>query len=325
MAFAMAALSMQPMVVSADKVPLPYNNPTQQREYLQRSRRVSVLWRSRKQRKVVQPLIAMLQAERTPHLREEIVAILGRLEDPQATPSLNALLVKIRQSNPRGLRPAPTHRDAIPAFRVQLALGRIRARNLRGKQKLNTIAQSVGSTWPGIKQMAARLRNQLSSPKTRYEAVRSDEYYILQEFYDVLYRMGKRNENIRQLGAYSLEVWPQREPLLVTAMMSNNEEIDFWLRRALPPSKFAFRPAHLLDLGPTVPGELMKYLRICLAKANAKPEIMRNTSAYSSMFKAAVATGDKRFLPILREFTKVNDQWTRIDAAQAIERLQRLS
>ena len=216
-------------------------------------------------------------------------------------------------------------RDHVAVHRIKLALGRIAARGLKGERRLNVIAASVGTTWPKLKLSARQWRSQLKQDRmATYKLQEAPQNFIFTEFHEVLYRMGKRGENIRALGAFDLVLWPQQEPVLSAASMSNQAEIRFWLSQAAPPSAVGFYPQHLLDLGPQVPTYLLQALRAALPKAKKNPSALagRNIVGLKAMFDAAAGTGDRRFVPLLREFQKVNDQWTRNFAQDALARLQ---
>ena len=303
--------------------PKPYSTPAEKAAFDQRARRLGQLWLARRKRNVTLELVRMLQAERTAVLRERLVIALGRLEDPQALESLEQMRSG-KEQNSFKLRVSP--------FRLQLAIGRIRARNLRGKAKVNAVAKAVGMTWPKLKTTSASLRADLQTPEAAY-AIKKDERFILEEFYDLFYRMGKNGEDIRALGAFDLQIWgtdtnkmPEAlysysQTLLNVASLSDAQEVKFWLSRATPPKKSPFDPSHLLDLGPTVPTELKLYLREVAAKAKTNPKIMARTRAYQSAFEAASFTGDTSYLPLLRPFLNTNEKWTRIYAARAINSL----
>ena len=77
----------------------------------------------------------------------------------------------------------------------------------------------------------------------------------------------------------------------------------------MPPQNYNFDAAHFLDLGPTAPRELHRYLQLCFSMAKANPKLVERSRSYRSMYNAAVASGDKTFLPLLRQFNKVDDQW----------------
>ena len=282
-----------------------------------RAQRFAELWVARRTREVAPQLVKMLKEEPTVELRRALVTGLGRLEDPQAEKPLQ-LLLKQR------LKDTTSRRDQIEPFRIQLAIGRIRARNLKGKARLDIIARAVGKNWASLQQDAKRLRLRLQDRLGIYEAQKSDDRFIIEEFYDVLYRMGKRGENIRGLGAYNLILWPQQKPLLSASALSDKEESRFWIQRALPPSSLGLYPSHLLDLGPQVKDELLQAMKTALATVKRDPTTAKdkNIVGLRSLFIAAVATGDKRFIPLLRAFDAVPDNDVRFYASHAIQRLE---
>lgn len=324
-------------IAHARRESLPYNTPQEQTAYRGRTRKFARLWLGRNQRNVTPDLLQMLKAEPSSQLRAAIVVALGRIENPQALQPLQSLLVNAqaqqRVSSPNNI----ILRDDIPVFRIRLALGRIKSRGLKGTAKLNTVAREVGKSWPSLKQDAQRMRVKLQSRMGIYEVQKSEDRAIVEEFYDVLYRMGKRGENIRALGAFELILWKNdttnvgngirsaEQAKLFASSLSNRKEIDFWFKRSLPPSTAWLSAGHVLSLGPQVPDVLMTHLKLALRQIKAKPSLVEGTGAYRGLFNVAVATGERRFLPILRDFQKIDDpqHGMRIRATVAIEQLEK--
>lgn len=313
-AFAVAPMLPQPAFADRELGVLPGSAEAKQLEV--RAQRFGQLWLSRRKRKIAPQLIQMLADEPNLGLRRALVVALGRLEDPQAEKPLR-LLLKNAQSHPAA------RRDQVEPYQIRLALGRIKSRQLKGTAKLNAIAREVGKTWPSLQQDAQRLRVKLRDRIGVYEAQESDDRFIIEEFYDVLYRMGKRGENIRALGAYNVVLWPQQKPLLSASALSDKQESRFWIKRATPPSSVGLYPSHLLELGPQVPNELLQAMKVALVTAQRNPSSVAGNKIVGlrSLFIAAVATGDKRFIPILRSFTAVSDSWVKHYSSGAIQRL----
>lgn len=323
---ALSALFLAPRSAQATRLPMPYDTPQQKAAWEKRANQFGQLWLNRRRRKATQPMLQLLAKEPSFQLREAMVVALGRLEDPQAAKPLRALLRRVQATgvgrNGYPLR-APW-RDYIAAHRIKLALGRIQARGLKGERKLNVVAASIGTTWPKLKQSAQRWRSQLKTDRMAIYRFQDDpQSSIFGEFHDVLYRMGKRGENIRALGAFDLAVQPPQEAILSAASLSDQAEIRFWLARAMPPSAVGFYPQHLVDLGPQVPAYLQQSLKVALTRAKKPSSVAGwNGVGLRAMFNAAAATGDRRFIPVLQAFQKVDDQWTRNYSGDALKRLQ---
>lgn len=317
--------------LAGGEVANPYNSPQQKQAFDARARKFGTLWLNRNQRRISPELLQMLNAEPTVQLRERIVIALGRLEDPASAPSLRKLLT-VAEAEARNPVSAP-QRDKIAPFRIRLALGRIGAKNLRGLAKLNQISRSLGTNWTGIQKMAAQTKTKLHNKRTRRQAQNSQDRFIVEEFYDVIYKMGKQGQPIQSFGADNLKIWdedPSQMPdalyshsqaLMQAARLSETEEVKFWLNRAAPPNRTLFDPAHLLDLGPTVKPELMRALKLTLAIAKANPKALPMTVPQRAMFSAAAATGDRQFLPILKQFKTVDDQGTKVFATYSVQQL----
>ena len=235
----------------ARRTAMPYHTPQEKKAYENRARQFGRLWLARRKKNVTPQLLQMLDKEPTPGLRQAIVIALGRIEDPQATKPLQNLLVKANAQQPGHIASpsAISLRDDIPPYQIKLALGRIRARDLKGTAKLNAVAKTVGTTWPALKQTAAQLKAKMRVPTGIYEVKDSKQRFILEEFYDVLYRMGKHGEDIQRMGAMDLAIWStdlqdqaasqfaQEQGKIFTASLSNQAEIDYWFQKTLPPSK----------------------------------------------------------------------------------------
>lgn len=304
----------------ADKRPVPFTTPAQQQAWNGRTQRFAQLWLQRHKKSVTKPLLKMLADEPTPYLREHIVIALGRIEDPQAVKPLESLLRKSLQSAKH--LSSTQQRQEVPTFRIQLALARIQARKLRGTKKLDAIAKSVNRDWAGIVRTAGKLRSQIKERMGIYEVQESEERFVVEEFVDVLYRMGKQRQNIRALDAYQLPFWPQHTAMLQASSLSDRMEVQYWLKRSWPPNSSLFDPAHLLDLGPTVVPELMKYLKATLSLARSNPQTFAKVRSYRDAFNAAATTRNQSFAPILKSFTTVDDRWMKIYAKRALKQLQ---
>jgi hypothetical protein len=318
----------------ADRRPLPFSTVQEQQAFTTRAKRFAKLWLSRRQQNVVPQLLAMLSAESSPQLREHIVVALGRIEDRKVLPTLDKVYAKAKTQRAGQVTSSNQvqWRDNISLARIQLARGRIQARQMNGLAKLNRIAREVGTDWLGIQRIASRLRTQMRDSRTLYQALKSDELIIIEEFHDVLYRMGKRGEDIRKLGAFNLQLWSNgnkvpdvlhssSQTLLSTSSMSDQQEVAFWLNRAMPPNKGGFDPGHFLDLGPTAKLQLFAYMRNLLRKAQTQPETFTYTRSYRAALQAAAETGDQRYLPLLQQLSKTKDRWVQRYARQSLRQL----
>lgn len=294
----------------------PWGNKWEDRkEWSQRGRRFGNLYLTRHESDVVSDLIPFLQ-DTDENRRDHAAQILGELENARAEAPLQAKLQGAETYNER-LRKQPKkmmdeesqeEENLIAPLTLKLALGRIRSRNVKGKAKLNKVAQSVDLTYDEVVQLAQMFGAQIRSEDApvRQAAVRSSGYRILTEFIDLLHTMGRRGEDIQALGASGLAVVPGFEMRLRGATMSLEEEIEMILDHATSPGGGTFPEYYLLSLGPRATEMLIDRLED-IARQPDKYKLGASQAignGYVNLFRAAAMTGDPRVIPLLRQFQK---------------------
>jgi len=291
------------------KEPRPYINEMDRKAWLARNQHFVKLWLVRHERDVTDEIIPFLK-EPDPNLRERAVRALGRLESAEAEAPLQAILQ--RQQEARQKRENLKREERIPELPLKLALGRIRARDLKGKAKLDEVAKNVDlASYDQVLQLAQRFGVQIrdKDANTRQEAILSSAMQILLEYIDLLHMMGRQGENIQALGSDRLAVVPGFQMRLKGATMPVEQEIKMILDHATSPQGGIFPESYLLGLGPRAIEMLIQRLQ----------DIQRNPEKYNlgapqaigrgydHLFLGAAMTGDPRVIPLLKQFEKYPD------------------
>ena len=323
-----ACISFSPCFAQRNQV-APYETPAEQQAWNERNRIMVKLYLSRYERNVTQEVLpfALERTDRNADIRTRAIIMLGRIEDGKAEAPLQKLLDQLQEKQSK-IRPQDdpiTPVDAVPLFRLKLALGRIRARDLKGKEKLDAVAKSIDLTWEKVQEMGDQLKEATSATSTHHRLL-MDSYQleVVLEFFDVLRSMGRNGEDLDVLGASHLVYHPLLEPLLTSSRLTRGQEAEFWLKRSETPTTFIFNPAVVASLGNEVKPILLKHLQLELGKAKEHPDTYQgmNRLALMRMFDSASATADLQFVPVLEEFSKLNNERIANDAQNALRGLQ---
>lgn len=156
----------------------------------------SNLWRQRRKRNVSRDLLPFTK-KNDADVRLFAICALAKLESPLAD----------------GVH-CGTFESALDNFYYNMALNRIRTRNLTGKARLEAISKSQGISWPELVEKS-KIMNQKRQPKSltmndlfsrrviieNYWPAVGDtaESLVLEEIVDVLYEMGRSGKNINGL------------------------------------------------------------------------------------------------------------------------------
>ena len=128
----------------------------QAQQWRQKSRLLLSLWQARAQQNPVPQLLKLVD-DPDANIRERSVRLLGRLETPQALPTLQQRIRAVEQA----MKASAASRQGfygdasnyVPLEVLQLAVGRIQSRPLHGQAKLNRMLQAVRfENVPGRKQ-----------------------------------------------------------------------------------------------------------------------------------------------------------------------------
>ena len=257
----------------------------------------------RDKRSLASQIMPFLQDEHG-KLRESAARMLGRLEDPIATAPLQKRLQQVQKGS--------AHATYVRPEVLQLALGRIEARSLRGQAKVEAVAKRAGLSWSEVKQLSQKV------VQSRSLANDTAGQRIVKEVVDVLYQMGGRGEKI-QLLAQNLSLYPAQKVLLQSA--------------ELPPAKQAVVFVDYLaklDAVTSYDGDLAEFylmnlqphaIQATLQKLNAMRQgtAKHGKRGYLELFRVSALVGDGRAIPLLQHFAKTSSQPMSGYARQALD------
>lgn len=275
------------------------------------------------QRDIANEVITHLHDPDAPALRLRAVKLLGRLETPKAEAPLEALDALSKEDEAELRKHPNTSKEwqSLPFgthHTLHLALGRIRARNLRGRAKVEAVAKEVGLSWGEV----VRLSYKVNDPVEGRYASSTPGYEIVDEIVDVLYTMGKRGENIGSF-ANTLTLREAQKIKLQGASLQLEQEVklilDYLSLIDIERSGDADLGEHLVDLGPQAAELLLQRLGNMKKYPRQYPQHL----GHIFLFRAAANFGDHRFLPLLRYFENSDNLVLRGDAVRTRERLEK--
>ena len=191
----------------------PSYEPQKEVARLERAQKLFRLWQMRK-RNVTAEVEPFLR-DPDSGIRHSTVRVLGRLKNAQAEQVLAQLLLSLQKQDAPDI--------GIAKFTVQLALGHIRSRELKGQKRLDAVARSAGFSWKEI----VRLSQQVSSLKS-WEVANTPGKELITEVVDVLGEMGRQGENIKPF-VTQLSLSSSQQVALRAASLSTGERPAFIL------------------------------------------------------------------------------------------------
>ncbi len=273
----------------------PFDGPEGKAALDKRNGRFADLWMARQRRDVV-PEIASFLDDPYYGMRKRAVRALGWLEKPSAKPYLEKTLQRVKS----GKEPQ------VPVQLVHWALGRIDARHLRGKAKLQAVTQSAGFSWDEM----VRLSRKVYAPPTLddvYAVQGSVGMQLLQEVAALLYAMGKQGDNIQPFVA-QLTLPRAYHVYLRGAQQNVQQEIELVLNYStreveiVGPEEEWVCEDHLVALGQPALDAIERRLRDMLAHPTMYPEPSGYGTRHIMIFRAAAKTRRRDFLGLLRKF-----------------------
>ena len=257
----------------------------------QQNKRLALLWLSRQQRDVSPQLLVLLKSSQHPDIQLRSIRALGRLENPKMLRPLLAWQKKLTAQEQEVLYPT-----------LPLALGRLQSHNLKGQKKLDAMAKSVGLSWNEV----VRLSQKVNAPRSHAQGTPGDQ--IVDEVVDVLYTMGKSRERVEPL-ANHLTLSPAQKVYLRGSVQNAVGEakliLDYCDSLEVVSAKDEWLGENYLNsLGPVARQHLFAHLQDMLAHPDKYPDKSGYGTIYVVPFRAAALTGEKRFLPLLTQFTR---------------------
>ena len=319
-------------------------------ERTKRQRHFEQLWQTRRQRDVNGGLVALLQdpvLKEATYARVDIVRALGRLESPAVQ---DALMSVLRESQGLLRRPNPSKPDGDNLGRLdkdendsdendsddlmymqsQLALGRMRARDMQGSQKINTFLGEAGLSFGDVVRLSQKINPDPKKPKHIYTEGTPGNA-ALNETVDVLYEMRKQGEDV-SFWQDQLTLRKAQQLMLQGAALPEAQEIDLLLDYLGQVKVYtdADLSQHLIDINPSAASaaaiERLEDLR-------DHPGKYRNAACYA-FFRIPEAVKDRRALPVLKQIEQLfleeartnvgtRGYWLDLEASRSIESIEK--
>lgn len=283
----------------------PFHNPQERAAWHQSYRRFVNLWVDRHKRDVTREILPYLQ-DPVKVQRARAARALGRLESAAAESELRKVMQRMKSDAKW------SQSSGVPYPTLQLALGRIDAREMTGQQKLSAVAKSVGLNWNEV----TRLSRKINAPvtlKEKYAAPGSPGAEIVNEMVDVLYQMGKQGEEIKPF-VKQLTLSLGQQTKLQAALVSKQQEIKIILDRLSFPKgtkgSAQLLQNHLVGLGKEASDAVIRRID----HMRQHPEKYPQQLGYNMVFGLAAITADRRALPILKKFEKNSNVYIRQQA-----------
>ena len=292
--------------------------PQEKKQRQERRQLLSRLWMARHERDIVPALVQSLNDPFEPW-RQSAARGLGRLEDTRGEAVLVQRLQTVESAMAKRDGDAYGRAKGISPLTLKLALGRIRARSLRGQAKLDALAKSIGLSWPDV----VRLSQKVNAPKSYGQY--TPAAHILREFLDVLYQEGKRGQDI---GAWSkqLTLPPAHKILLRGASLSNTQEVklilDYLSRLSVAKQDSYDLLSHFISYKNGESKAVLTFLKEMPIDPentiNGKDEFSRYRVNCDMMFTLAASLSPAQSQPVLRRFQASHNIYMRSYAKSSI-------
>ncbi len=265
------------------------------------------LWRQRKAHNITLRVLPFLNSPSVT-ARKRAAMMLGRLEDARALKRLEALRA---QAPSQDLMQSSETSGVTLYPELPLAIGRIKARSLGGRRRLDTMLSEVNLSFSGL----ASLTNRINGDRYGWGYLGNQ---VIHEAVDVLAEEKRRGRNVDHLVS-SLTLRPGEEALLQAISTSATTEaerlLDYMARAKIVGGDEALVTESLFDL--QLPSGVM------LDKISAK---LHDRTRYPNPFGLASVLGemamekeqkDKRVLTMLQALAKDKSRGTTSQIAQS--------
>lgn len=308
-----------------DAMPPSYD-PQQLDARNKRAWKLYQVWRERTTRDVATEIAPYLQDEDR-LIREDAARALSRLKNKTA----ERILMQVQQQQNAKQKGAPNKQEVVGGDRnsadgqiasptLKLALGRIQSRDLKGRAKVEAIANSVGLSFAEV----ARLSATVNEWGKQSVMAGTEGNEIVQELVDVLYQMGKDGEDIASL-TKQMTLNPTQVVKLQGATLPVEQELKLIIDHVLSQKKVGiteeeFGATYLPSLGQPATEAIIASLD---AVKQRRAEFER--AGLVTLMRAAALTNDSRALSLLKEFGNNPDPKVSYYAIQAREAMENQS
>ena len=228
---------------------------------------------------------------------------LGRLESSEALPILLEKaneLENARRATYKG-KTTPLMISSPSDIPLRIAIARIQTRNLRGQERLNAIAKSLGMKWEAIVA--------LSKQDNQTRRLDLPENIIVEEMVDVLYGMAKKGEEIESLSSQFQLSEPQKIKLEASSLPADQEAqfiVKYFVERrgAVTIDVYRLAMTHLTSLGEPANAALFSYFdKVKVLTPQERPRV--SYLSLGLLLQAAAQIGDPRLISMLDQLDRM--------------------
>lgn len=262
-----------------------------------RLKRFWALWRQRDQYDIG-PELAPLVNDKFADIRWNALRAFALLEHPAGEKPIRELI----RNTERDKRPQSEWLRKKLSTIGRYALGRIRSRDLKGQAKINTVLQSVGISWDEAVAISQKVNDKFDRDKKS-----TTGYQIIWNLVEVLHDMAIKGESIKPLTNQLTLIYEQKL-ILEGAEVSASHEADLLLDyafhlHAVPADAERLFTQHFPLIGKEANDKLFVTMQDVLAHPERYPDTS-HASRRRALMMAAGATGETRFLPLMKDFEK---------------------
>ncbi len=271
------------------------------------------LWLQRRQRNIA-PRVRGFVLKHPSAVQFRAARMLGYLEDAAALPALEQLRHELSRS-----ATGNEQRRFFP--QLDIAIGKISARRLRGRSKLERISREIGLSWADVAALSGHIDTSGHIPGISDHALRASN--VIEEMLDVLAQMVREGDDPAPY-AQQMSLNDTQRLYLRAAAMEDAKGIPLLLEQLTQSENIG---GSLLWLEGRVvqsePRALSRALRSQLEKMNQFRNRYPYSSGYSMMCRICMATLDRSCLPVLLKLREHPDPTVRKYAISAIFNLKR--
>ena len=280
---------------SHERAVSPYSSAQEYRQSDAELKVLRGLWLQRRQRNIA-PRVRSFVLKHPPVVQFRAARVLGHLEDAASLPALQQL----RRGQPRS---GKGKEQGLFFPRLDIAVGKISARHLRGGAKLERISREIGLSWADVAALSTYIShdtgNSGPSHGPRDHTARAGD--VMDEMLDVLAKMARDGDDpSRYAQQMSLDA-AQRLYLRASAMEDAKGLpllLEHLTRSRIIGTSLLWLEGRVIQAEPKA---LSRALQTQLRKMNQFQSRYPYPSGYDVMCKICVATLDRSCLPLLEK------------------------
>jgi hypothetical protein len=272
--------------------------------------RLQALWQQRGQKEVARYIVPFANDSEF-DVKYTAIKMLGRLEDPIALPTLQKLDSRPMTRFPLDL----SHTGGLATYPLlPFAVGRIKARNLTGKRKIEVAIKELGLDFPAL----ARLSRRINSDQYGHFMV---GYPLLREIVDILYQQKRRGIAVDAV-ARALSLKPVHNALISVASLPPQQQAKKLLGYVAQAGVKGGDEVDIIkyweDLGPAGRSVALPFVRRILQR----PPREVSTWNMIPILESLARSGDTGAVALLKRLTLNRKQYISVLAERALENLK---